>query len=172
MNDPRKRMEGTLSLKDKEELDPQDRSSREEESREATARPTDTYKPEPTLPVPKPQNGYVFRWIRTGSAGHMDNRNVSKKFREGWVAVKAEDHPELMAMSDRNSQFEGNVEVGGLLLCKAPAETMKARQAYYSGLATQQLESVDRGFMNDQHENMPKYNESTSRTSRSKFGSG
>jgi len=165
------RKEGTLSLK-QQETDPQDRSPRETESREATARPTDTYRPEPTLPIPKPQEGYVYRWIRTGSAGHMDNRNVSKKFREGWEPVRAEDHPELMSMSDRGSQFEGNVEIGGLLLCKAPVEKMKARQAYYSGAATEQLQAVDRGFMNDQHANMPKHNESTSRTSRSKFGSG
>ena len=36
-------------------------------------------------------------------------------FREGWTPVKAEDHPELMLSSDVGSQFEGNIEVGGLL---------------------------------------------------------
>ena len=59
--------------------------------------------------------------------GQSDGTHTSRMFREGWEPVKAEDHPELMLESDMNSKFVGNIEVGGLLLCKAPEEKMKAR---------------------------------------------
>jgi hypothetical protein len=47
--------------------------------------------------------------------GTADPSNTSAKLREGWEPVKAEDHPELMHMSDPNSRFKGNIEIGGLL---------------------------------------------------------
>jgi hypothetical protein len=55
-----------------------------------------------------------------------DNTNVSKRFREGWEPVRAEDHPELQIMSDHKSEWgeKGGIEVGGLLLCKAPEEVV------------------------------------------------
>jgi hypothetical protein len=51
--------------------------------------------------------------------GTADPSNTSAKFREGWEPVKAEDHPELMHHADPTSKFKGNIEIGGLLLCKA-----------------------------------------------------
>jgi hypothetical protein len=96
--------------------------------RAAESRPSDSWLPQSALPVPEPKDGWVFRWIRTSSLGRSDNTNVSRQFREGWEPVKAEDHPELKILSDINSQFKGNVEVGGLLLCKAPQEKMLQRQ--------------------------------------------
>jgi len=39
--------------------------------------------------------------------------------REGWEPVKAEDHPELMMVGNEKT---GNVEIGGLMLCKMAAE--------------------------------------------------
>jgi len=35
--------------------------------REDVQRPSDTWVPQGVLPEPKPQDGYVFRWIRTTS---------------------------------------------------------------------------------------------------------
>ena len=66
--------------------------------------------------------------------GQSDNTNVSRSMREGWMPVKAEDHPELELVSDLDSRFVGNVEVGGLLLCKAPAEKMQARTEHFEEL--------------------------------------
>ena len=98
----------------------EERTKREAESRTAEERPSDSWLPASILPNPDPVDGWVFRWIRTSTLGKADNTNVSQKFREGWVPVKAEDHPELEVMSDIDSRFEGNIEIGGLLLCKAP----------------------------------------------------
>ena len=64
------------------------------EERSETTRP-ETWTPPPLLPDPTPQKGWAFRWIRTSMVGKADNTNVSMRFREGWEAVKAEDHPEL-----------------------------------------------------------------------------
>jgi hypothetical protein len=138
--------------------------------RQAESRPSDTWMPQSSLPVPEPKDGWVFRWIRTSSLGRSDNTNVSRQFREGWEPVKAEDHPELMVMSDINSQFKGNVEVGGLLLCKAPLEKMKAREKYFQNISDKQIEGVDRSFLRENDPRMPLLN--PERSTRTTFGRG
>jgi hypothetical protein len=123
--------------------------------RAAETRPTDTWMPQSALPIPEPKDGWVFRWIRTAALGRSDNTNVSRQFREGWEPVKAEDHPELKILSDFNSQFKGNVEVGGLLLCKAPAERMLQRQKYFQEKADREIDGVDRSFLRENDPRMP-----------------
>ena len=138
--------------------------------RQAESRPNDSWMPQSSLPVPEPKDGWVFRWIRTSSLGRTDNTNVSRQFREGWEPVKAEDHPELKIMSDHTSQFKGNVEVGGLLLCKAPAEKMESRKKYFQELADRQIEGVDRSFLRENDPRMPLLN--PERSTRTTFGRG
>jgi hypothetical protein len=101
--------------------------------------------------------------------GTADPSNTSAKFREGWEPVKAEDHPELMHMADPTSKFKGNIEIGGLLLCKAPEELMKQRDDYYAQQAKAQIQSVDNNFMRLNDERMPLFNERKSSTT---FGKG
>ena len=67
-------------------------------------------------------DGYKFRWVRTAINGQSDVRNVSVRRREGWEPCRAEDHPELALSLDDSSKQSGNVEIGGLMLCKAPVE--------------------------------------------------
>ena len=95
------------------------KTKRSQEERSQQSRPDDAWRPASALPTPDPIDGWAFRWVRTSSLGQSDNTNVSQKMREGWIPVKAEDHPELHVMSDVGSQFIGNVEVGGLLLCNS-----------------------------------------------------
>lgn len=131
------------------------RAPRKSETRETDMRPDDAWIPSSTLPVPDPQDGWVFRWIRTSSLGNADNANVSRRLREGWVPVRIEDHPELKVMSDIGSRFEGNIEIGGLLLCKAPAERMQKRNEYYAKMANTQMESVDNNYLRENDPRMP-----------------
>lgn len=142
----------------------ENRITRELENREATQRKKVWVAPQ-TLPEPSPQDGWVFRWIRTSMMGQMDPTNASGKFREGWEPVRAEDHPELMYQADPNSKFKGNVEVGGLLLCKAPAELMKQRDEYYAKQNRSQIESVDSNYMRLNDARMPLFNEKRSSVS-------
>ena len=90
--------------------------------------------------------------------------------REGWEPVKAVDHPELMLTGDTKT---GNVEIGGLMLCKMPAELTKSRDEYYNRQATQQMESVDNHFLRNNDPRMPLFADRKSTSSRgSGFGSG
>jgi hypothetical protein len=146
----------------------ENRLARELESRDSAQR-KQNWTPPQTLPTPNPQPGYVFRWIRTSMMGQADPTNTSAKLREGWEPVKAEDHPEMMLQADPNSKFKGNIEIGGLLLCKAPEELMKQRDDYYTKQAQSQIQSVDNNFMRLNDERMPLFNERRSTTS---FGKG
>jgi len=143
------------------EVDTTDRSADE---RSNETRPNDSWRPATALPTPNPIKGWKFRWVRTSSLGQADNTNVSQKMREGWIPVRAVDHPELQVMSDVGSQFKGNVEVGGLLLCKIPEEEIMKRSKYYSDLAQNQMEAVDQSFMREENPVMPLIRDRSSRT--------
>lgn len=144
------------------------RTPRELNSRERSARMV--YRPSSALPDPTPEPGYVYRWIATHVLGIADPTNVSKKLREGWEPVKAADHPELMLVGNDKT---GNVEIGGLMLCKMPAELAQSRDEYYNRQAAQQMESVDNHFLRNNDPRMPLFADRKSTSSRgSGFGSG
>jgi hypothetical protein len=130
------------------------RDPRTLDTRENTERKV-TWKRPSALPDPTPQDGVEYRWIRTSSLGQADMTNVSSKFREGWEPVKLEDHPELKIISDVDSRFKGNVEVGGLLLCKNSKENMDARRDYQSDQAQSQMQAVDNSFLKESDPRMP-----------------
>jgi hypothetical protein len=131
-----------------------DRTPRTEETRDKTARKRTWERPS-ALPTPEPRDGIMFRWIRTSTLGDTDNRNVSMRFREGYTPVKASDYPELRVISDRDSQFPDNIEIGGLLLCSIPAEIVEDRSAQMAEKARQQMESVDRNYLRENDPRMP-----------------
>jgi len=144
------------------------RIARELENRESAQRKM-AWTPPQTLPEPEPSEGWVFRWIRTSIMGQADPSNTSAKFREGWEPVKASEQPKLMLQADPNSRFKDNIEIGGLLLCKAPAELMKQRDNYYTRQAQSQMQSVDNNFMRLNDERMPLFNDRKTTVS---FGKG
>jgi hypothetical protein len=145
----------------------ENRTPRDITSREKTARYV--YKPPSLLPDPAPQAGYVFRWIATHIHGQAIPTNVSTKMREGWEPVKAVDHPELML---EGSALTGNVEIGGLMLCKQSVEKARGREEYFNGQAQNQMESVDNHFMRNNDPRMPLFSDRKSTTSRGGFGNG
>lgn len=75
--------------------------------------------------------------------GQADPVNVSQAFREGWVPVVATEYPELKILSDHGSRWPESIEVGGLLLCSAPASLITRRQEHYRGMAKAQMKSVN-----------------------------
>ncbi len=156
------------SMTEAERVSALSRLPRDSETRQAETRPA-TWAPPDLLPSPTPQPGYVFRWVRVSNAGQHDATNASRQFREGYQPVRAEDHPELHLIMDPNSRFVGNVEVGGLLLCKVAEEVIKQRQAYYQNLTANQMASVDNNFMRESDGRMPLFKERSSSTT---FGRG
>jgi hypothetical protein len=128
------------------------------------------YVPPNALPDPTPEPGYSYRWIGTHILGQAYPTNVSRQMREGWEPVKAKDHPELMI---EGNALTGNVEIGGLILCKMPTELAQSRKAYYDKQAANQMESVDNSFMRNNDPRMPLFADRKSTTSRGQgFGSG
>jgi len=140
------------------------RIDRELETRERESR-VRAYTPPQQLPDPIPQAGYSFRWVRTAMMGQSDARNVSMSRREGYEPVKVEDHPEMEMALDDSSKASGNVEIGGLMLCKIPTEILEGRQAYYERLNQQQINSVDNNFMRENDSRMPLFTEKRSEVS-------
>jgi hypothetical protein len=146
----------------------ENRLAREVATRETEQRSTD-WAPSQLLPQPNPRPGWVHRYIRLSMVGQADPTNVSAKFREGWEPVRAEDYPELQFLPDSNSRFKDNVEIGGLLLCKAPQKMVEQRNAYYQKQAEGQMQAVDNNLMRQNDARMPLFNEKRSSTT---FGRG
>lgn len=146
----------------------ENRTPRDNVSRDKQARAV--YVPPTALPDPTPEPGYVYRWVATHVLGQHEPTNVSRKFRDGWEPVKAVDHPELMITGSAST---GNVEIGGLMLCKMSAERARSRDDYYDQQAQNQMESVDNHFMRNNDSRMPLFADRKSSTSRGAgFGSG
>ena len=147
----------------------QNREKRSLDTREASTRPA-KWMPPQLLPDPTPEPGYAYRWIRVSTQNTADPLNVSSKLREGWEPVKASDHPEIRLFgSSPDARFPDAVLVGGLLLCKTPAEFIEQRNAYYGQQADQQMQSVDNSYMRESDPRMPLFKE---RSSKVTFGKG
>lgn len=146
----------------------QNRSSREVDSRTVMQRPT-AWRPPETLPAPDYRPGWTHRWVRLSTLGTADPSNISSKLREGYEPCKAEEYPELMMHATTEGRFKGNVEVGGLLLCRIPSEFLQQRAAYYADQNKAQMESVDNNFLRDSDPRMPLFSEKKTKVT---FGSG
>lgn len=150
------------------ETDTRTRTPRDLESRAGATR-AKSWQPPALLPDPNPEPGYAFRWIRVSTLNTADPMNISSKLREGWEPVKASEHPELQLVSTPNERFKDSVEVGGLMLCKIPAEFMEQRSAYYREQTDAQIQSVDNNFMRENDPRMPLFKE---RNTKVTFGKG
>ena len=135
---------------------PSTRTPRSLETRERTTTKRSWAEPS-ILPDPEPQDGFKFKWVRTASRGVSDNINFQKRRREGWEPVRAEDHPELMIdLSLEGAQKSGQVEVGGLILCKMPEEMVAQRTAHYHDRTQAELTAADDSYLRDSDERMRK----------------
>lgn len=146
----------------------QNRLARELDTRQVMQRPQ-AWRPPEVLPSPDPREGWSHRWVRTATMGTADPSNISSKLREGYEPCKAEEYPELMMHATTEGRFKGNIEVGGLLLCRIPAEFLQQRSAYYASQNKAQMESVDNNFLRESDPRMPLFAEKKSKVT---FGSG
>ena len=137
------------------------------ETRDAQQRPA-AWTPPAQLPTPANTSEVVYRWIRTATMGVPDTRNVSRRYREGWEPVPAREFPEYQLSPDQATQYPDNLEVGGLLLCRASAAVMAQRRAYYERMTKNQVESVDYSMFKQQDPRVPMFRQ---RSSRVVFGS-
>lgn len=130
------------------------RTSRSTEVREMMQRKGGWKQPE-TLPIPEKEPGMAYRWIRLSTLGEADPRNVAGKLHEGWEPEGVENQPALRIHESQDLRFRGNIEIGGLILCKMPQEFVDQRAAYYGNQTKAQMDAVDNNFMNESDPRMP-----------------
>jgi hypothetical protein len=146
----------------------ENRLTRELENRAQRERPKQ-WAPAELLPEPDKQAGFAYRWIRVSTLNRPDPKNISGKLREGWEPVRIEEQPKFQLLVDPNSRFKDNIEVDGLLLCKAPEEFVKQRSEYFAKQTQAQTTAIDNSFMRENDVRMPLFAERKSSTS---FGKG
>lgn len=146
----------------------ENRKPRELAERAITERPKQWQQAE-LLPEPDKQPGYAYRWIRVSVLDKTDQRNITGKLREGWEPVAIEEQPKFQFMIDPDSRFKNNIEIGGLLLCKAPSEFMQQRDTHFAKVTQAQTDAVDNSLMRQSDPRMPLFRENKSSTS---FGKG
>ena len=147
-----------------------DRNSRSAETRVSQTRRT-PWKPPSMLDAPTAPAGYQFRWIREATRGQDDKSNMSKRIREGYEPVRAEDYPDFEAPTIDSGSNVGVIGVGGLILAKVPVETADERTAYFSNQAKSAMEGVDQNYMRESDARMPIKDSDIQRSSKIAFGS-
>jgi len=146
----------------------ENRIKRDQETREKTTATRQWEQPD-ILPMPNPEPGYKFKWVRISTLGETDARNISSKLREGWEPVKAADHPEITMVVTESDKFKDNIVIGGLMLCKMPQEMVAQRKAHFEQMTKDQMEAVDNNLMRENDPRMPIFNDRKSNTT---FGKG
>ena len=148
-----------------------DRTSRS--SREKIETRNKPWTPPSSLDAPPAPKGFKHRWIRTESVGFMDTGNVSKKLREGWEFVRAEEIKNQLGDHDypvvREGQYQGLIGVGGLVLARIPEEIVESRKEYFRNKTSDQMKAVDQDILREQRPEMPV---NINRQSRVTFGGG
>ena len=148
------------------------KTSRESSTRDKLTRKKD-WTPPSSLDAPAAPQGYAHRWIRTATAGFEDAANVSKKLREGWEFVRAEEIKNQIGEHDypiiSDGKYQGLIGVGGLVLARIPEEIIDQRSNYYKNKTKGQIEAVDNDVLREQRPEMPI---NIDRQSRVTFGGG
>ena len=130
-----------------------------------------SWTPPSSLDAPPAPQGFKHRWIRTESVGFMDTGNVSKKLREGWEFVRAEEIKNELGDHDypviQQGQYQGLIGVGGLVLARIPEEVVEQRKKYFQNITADQVKSVDNDILREQRPEMPV---NIDRQSRVSFG--
>ena len=147
-----------------------DRTSRSAETRDKKTR-RKPWQPPSMLDAPDAPAGYKHRWVRAEVRGHDDKANMSKRIREGFEPVRAEDHPDFDAPTIDNGKHAGVIGVGGLILAKIPEETVDERNSYFRGMTADQLHGVDNDLLRDSDPRMPLRKSDIRRDSKVEFGS-
>ena len=143
-----------------------EKAPRAAETREKTQRPV-TWKPPTILDAPPPPEGYIHRWIRAELLGQEDKPNFTKRLREGYEPVRADEYPTFECAVIEEGKYKGIIGVGGLILARLPIEIAKSREKYFRDQTKDQMVAVDRDLMREEHPSMPI---SRVRSSRVTFG--
>lgn len=94
--------------------------------------------------APPARAGMKQRWIRVGLAPNIDEKNLTRKLREGWRARHSDTVPKNFQVPRvTQGRFAGTIMVEGLLLCEMPLALAKKREAYYKALTKIKTDAVN-----------------------------
>ena len=141
-----------------------DKTSRAATTRQKSERPTE-WKPPSLLDAPPAPDGFVHRWIRAEILGQDDKPNFTKRLREGYEPVRADEYPSFECAIIDEGRYKGVIGVGGLILARLPEEVAESRKEYFAQKTSQQMVAVDNDLMREQHPSMPISRERSSRVS-------
>ena len=132
-----------------------------------------TWAPPSSLDAPPAPEGFCHRWIRVESMGFQDTANVSKKMREGWEFVRAEEITNKFGKNQypviHDGKYAGLIGVAGLVLARIPEEIVKSRAEYFKRITQDRINAIDADLMKEQRPEMPI---NINRQSRVTFGGG
>ena len=141
-----------------------DKTPRAATTREKSVRPSQ-WKPPSLLDAPPPPQGFIHRWIRAEMLGQEDKPNFTKRMREGYEPVRADEYPNFECAIIDEGRYKGVIGVGGLILARLPVEVAESRKQYFAHKTASQMTAVDNDLMREQHPSMPISQERSSRVS-------
>lgn len=118
------------------------------------------------LPNPSPDDDNEYLYVRTSVMGVDDARNVMKKRSQGYIPCKKEDHPEIPSWGNTGNE----VEIGGLMLHKAPKGLLKAKKEFVAKKTSDQQAAVDANLYRQNDPRMPMFSEKKSTTTKGSRG--
>lgn len=138
------------------------RKSRADEGRKKS------WAPPQILETPTPPEGWKYRWVRREMVGTDEDQNVLRRQREGYEVVRAEEIKDMFPFIDtvKEGMHTGVVRNGDLILMKAPAELVEARNAYFRERSRIQEQAVNQELQRNDSEMMPLSRQHKSRTIR------
>jgi hypothetical protein len=86
-------------------------------------------------------------------------RKECSRHQDGFEPCKWEDYPEVTRALLATGPQTGNIEIGGLMLCRAPVEMVDQRNTHYLKQANDWMKSVDSNFMRENDPRMPLFND-------------
>tara|TARA_R100001082_G_C4345784_1_gene152225 strand:- start:948 stop:1280 length:333 start_codon:yes stop_codon:yes gene_type:complete len=85
--------------------------------------------------------------------GTEDRSNVSRRVREGWELVRAEELPpdwaDTLPTMDKDGRHSGVIYNEGLLLAKIPTEIVSQRNEHYSAKTQDAKDALDNTMFNE-----------------------
>ena len=136
-----------MTEKDNNTVSP-DRSSRSASNRTKEVR-RKPWTPPSALEAPPAPSGYKHRWIRESVLGQEDRTNMSKRIREGFEPVRAEEYPDFDVPTIQDGLHAGIIGVGGLILARIPEEIVEERTEYFQNMTKDAMDAVDSDLMKE-----------------------
>lgn len=117
--------------------------------------------PLPKLPEAMQEDpDWVYKWLRVKLDNEDDWENITRREREGWEFLRAEDYPDLHFPSQTRGAKKGMIGLGDVALGRLPRWVAVKRQAILEQRAAAQMQAVRYALEKNADSRFPLINES------------